>query len=79
MLSDLRESGKIEQAASAVMLVYRDECYNPDDTDQPGIAEIIVAKNKDGATGTAQLSFKKECTRFETVTLRTMNTDGEIL
>lgn len=62
-LSDLRESGQIEQDADAVLLLHRPEFYDPDD--QPGIAEVVVAKNRNGATGSARLKFVKECTRFE--------------
>jgi replicative DNA helicase len=62
-MSDLRESGAIEQDADLVLLLHRPECYDP--TDQPGIAELIVAKNRNGATGTVKLTFLKNITRFE--------------
>jgi len=63
MLSDLRESGSIEQNANVVMFIYRDEIYNPD-TEFPNIAEIIAAKNREGAIGTVLAYFKKPVTQF---------------
>ncbi len=62
-MSDLRESGAIEQDADLVLLLHRPESYDPND--QPGIAELIVAKNRNGATGTVKLTFLKNITRFE--------------
>jgi replicative DNA helicase len=62
LLSDLRESGAIEQDADAVILIHRPEKY--DEHDQPGVAELIVAKNRHGATGTARVAFRKKFTRF---------------
>lgn len=64
MLSDLRESGAIEQDADVVALLYREEYYKPD-TEKKGVAEIIVAKNRTGPTGTIELAFIKQYTRFE--------------
>jgi replicative DNA helicase len=64
VLSDLRESGSIEQDADIIMFLYRDEVYHPD-TDIPGIAEVIVAKHRNGPTGLVKLAFLKEYTRFE--------------
>jgi replicative DNA helicase len=58
-LSDLRESGNIEQDADLVMFVYRDEYYN-ENTTTPGIMEIIVAKNRHGKTGTVSLYYQEE-------------------
>ena len=64
VLSDLRESGSIEQDADIIMFLYRDEVYHPD-TDMPGIAEVIVAKHRNGPTGVVKLAFLSEYTRFE--------------
>lgn len=64
MLSDLRESGQIEQDADMIAFVYRDEYYRPD-SEWRGIAEVIFRKNRDGATGTAYLTFVPEFTRFK--------------
>lgn len=63
ILSDLRESGSIEQDADIVMFIYRDDMYN-DDSEYPNQAEIIFAKHRNGATGTARLHFNKALTKF---------------
>lgn len=63
MLSDLRESGSIEQDADIVMLIYRDEYYNPESTNK-GEAEIIIAKQRNGPVGKATLLFQPNITRF---------------
>ena len=63
MLSDLRESGAIEQDADVVMFLYRDEVYNPESQDQ-GIAEVIIAKHRNGPTDTIRLAFLPQYTRF---------------
>ena len=63
MLSDLRESGAIEQDADVVMFLYRDDYYNKD-TDTPNIAEVIIAKQRNGPIGTIQLMWRPELTKF---------------
>lgn len=62
-LSHLRESGALEQDADLVMFIFREEYYNPD-TEKPGIAEIIIAKHRNGPTGSIELGFVKEFTKF---------------
>ncbi|WP_018086897.1 replicative DNA helicase [Desulfurispora thermophila] len=63
IMSDLRESGSLEQDADVVMFIYREEYYKPD-SEKKGIAEIIVAKQRNGPTGVVELAFLKEFTRF---------------
>jgi replicative DNA helicase len=64
MLSDLRESGQIEQDADLVMFIYRDEYYFPETTEHPGEAELIIAKHRNGGLGTVHVSFQGEFPRF---------------
>jgi len=64
-LSDLRESGQIEQDADAVVMLHRPSFYDPND--QPGIAEVIIAKNRNGPTGAVKLVFVGDCTRFDSL------------
>lgn len=64
MLSDLRESGDVEQDADIVIFIYRDDYYN-EASDQRGIAELIIAKQRNGPTGTVRVRFVRSCTRFE--------------
>ena len=65
-LSDLRESGSIEQDADVVMFIYREELYKPSD-ENAGLAELIIAKQRNGPTGVVKLAFLREFTRFETL------------
>lgn len=64
-LSDLRESGAIEQDADTIVFIYRDDYYNPEDTTMAGLAELIVAKQRNGPTGRIKVRFTKACTRFD--------------
>jgi replicative DNA helicase len=64
-LSDLRESGAIEQDADTIIFIYRDEYYNPETTNQKGIAELIIAKQRNGPTGKVKVRFASSCTRFD--------------
>jgi replicative DNA helicase len=64
ILSDLRESGSIEQDADLVMFIYRDEYYNPEDTESAGVAEVILAKHRNGPTGIEKLAFQKRYAKF---------------
>ena len=77
MLSDLRESGSLEQDADLVAFIYRDEMYNEDPNNpNRGIAEIILAKHRNGQTGTARLAYLSSYTRFENLAHEYDSTSG---
>jgi replicative DNA helicase len=66
-LADLRESGSIEQDADLVMFIFREEVYKQDDPALQGVAELIIAKQRNGPTGRLKMSFLKDSTRFESM------------
>jgi replicative DNA helicase len=68
MLSDLRESGSIEQDADIVMFIYREDYYDPETVDKKGKAEIIISKQRNGPVGTIELLFQSNITKFKNPT-----------
>ena len=70
ILSDIRDSGEVEQDADVVMFIYRDEVYNKN-TKEPGVAEINIAKHRNGPTGMVKMVWRKEVTRFENMAKQT--------
>ena len=64
VLSDIRESGSIEQDADIVMMLYRDEYYTKEESEKKGIAEVIIAKHRNGSLGTVELVFIDRFTKF---------------
>ena len=67
MMSDLRESGAIEQDADIIMFIYRDDYYTKEASKEPGIAEVLIAKQRNGPTGVIKLAFLKPITKFESL------------
>jgi replicative DNA helicase len=67
MMADLRESGNIEQDADLVMFVYRDEYYNPQTTEKPGVAEVIIGKHRNGPVGQIELTFLNRYPKFASI------------
>ena len=67
LLADLRESGAIEQDADTIIFIYRDEYYNPETTQDRGVAELIISKQRNGPTGKVLTRFTSSCTRFDSL------------
>ena len=67
MLSDLRDSGSIEQDADTVIFLYRDEYYDKEKTDEASVAEVIIAKNRHGSQGTVKVGWVGRYTKFRSL------------
>ena len=76
LLSDLRESGSIEQDADIVMFLYRDEYYNKHNIENQGIGEVIIGKQRNGSLGTVKLAFNKSCVKFDNLEMN-LSEEGE--
>jgi replicative DNA helicase len=76
-LSDLRESGAIEQDADNICFLYRDDYYTREESPEPNVAELIIAKQRNGPTGTVKVRFTRECTRFDDLAAGEHGDDGD--
>jgi len=76
-ISDLRESGAIEQDADNILFIYRDDYYTKEASEEPNTAEIIVAKQRNGPTGTVKVRFDREYTRFDNLAVGDYPEDQE--